>query len=225
MSFSLSGFNRNDQAAAPDVLAVAQAGDLVLRDLGYFVLATFQQIAQAGAFFLSRRRLDTNLRDARTGQPLDLLDTLKRQGRRDRQVWLGEAQLPVRVVAVKLPAAVAAERRRKAKQNRDQRWQPSARYLALLSGAIFVTNMSREIWSAPTVAQVYGLRWRIETIFKAWKSHFRLTEVPCGTAAQLEAMIYGRLIFVTVFAQTCAESPRTAGPRRGHRRACSSGRV
>jgi hypothetical protein len=211
VSFSLSGFNRNDQAAAPDVLAVARAGDLVLRDLGYFVLATFQQIAQAGAFFLSRLRLDTHLRDARTGQVIDLLGTLKRQGRLDREVWLGEAQLPVRVVAVKLPNAIAAERRRKAKQNRDQRWRPSARYLALLGWAIFVTNVSREIWSAQTVAQVYGLRWRIETIFKAWKSHFRLTEVPCGTAAQLKAMIYARLIFVTVFAQTCAGAATYTG--------------
>lgn len=211
VSFSLSGFNRNDQAAAPDVLAVAHAGDLVLRDLGYFVLATFQQIAQAGAFFLSRLRLDTSLRDVRTGAELDLLGTLQRQGRLDREVLLGEAQLRVRVVAVKLPEAAAAERRRKAKQNRDQRWRPSARHLALLGWAIFVTNVSREIWSAQTVMQVYGLRWRLETIFKAWKSHFRLTEVPRGAAAQLEAMMYARLIFVTVFAQTCAGAAAYSG--------------
>lgn len=211
VSFSLSGFNRNDQAAAPDVLAVARAGDLVLRDLGYFVLATFAQIAQAGAFFLSRLRLDTTLRDARTGQPLDLLGTLKRQGRLDREVWLGAPQLRVRVVAVKLPEAVAAERRRKAKQNRDQRSRPTVRHLALLGWAIFVTNVAREIWSAQTVAQVYGLRWRIETIFKAWKSHFRLTGVPRGAAAQLEAMVYARLIFVTVFAQTCAGTATYCG--------------
>lgn len=211
VSFSLSGFNRNDQAAAPDVLAGLRVGDLVLRDLGYFVLATFARIAALGAFFLSRLRLDTSVRDLRTGAELDLLGLLRRQGHLDREVGLGVGQLRVRLVAVKLPEALAAQRRRKAKQNRDQRWRPSARHLALLGWGIFVTNVPRELWSARMVARVYGLRWRIETIFKAWKSHFGLTEVPRGTAAQLEAMIYGRLIFVTVFAQTWAAAALGAG--------------
>jgi hypothetical protein len=190
---------------------VFQTGDLVVRDLGYFVLAALRQIAQAGAFFLSRLRLDTLVYDPRTGAPLDLLGLLRRQGQLDRIVGLGAAHVSVRLVAVRLPETVAAQRRRTAKQNRDQRWQPTARHLALLGWAIFVTNVSRETWSAQTVVQVYGLRWRIETIFKAWKSHFRLTEVPHGAAAQLEAMIYARLIFVTVFAQTCAGAAAYSG--------------
>lgn len=211
VAFGLSGFNRNDQAAAPDVLPLLRPGDLVVRDLGYFVVAGLQCIAQAGAFFLSRLRLDTGLRDARTGQPLNLLGRLKRQGQFDGEVCLGTSQLRVRLVAVKLPEAVAAERRRKARQNRDRRCHPNARHLALLGWAIFVTNVPRPVWSAPTVAEVYGLRWRIETIFKAWKSHFRLTEVPRGSAAQLEAMIYARLIFVTIFARTGAVGEGRAG--------------
>lgn len=211
VSFSLSGFNHNDQAAAYDVVRVVRAGDLVLRDLGYFVVASLQQIAQAGAFFLSRLRLDTGLWDAATGRSLNLLGHLKRHGQFDGQVLLGAAKFPVRLVAVKLPEAVAAERRRKARANRDRRCHPSARTLALLGWAIFVTNVSRNVWSPKTVAQVYGLRWRIETIFKAWKSHCRMTEVPRGSAPQLEAMIYARLIFVTILAPLCAASPWREG--------------
>jgi hypothetical protein len=211
VSFSLSGFNRNDQAAAYDVMHGVRAGDLVLRDLGYFVIASLQQIAQAGAFFLSRLRLDTSLWDVRTGKPLNLLGHLQRHGQFDGEVLSGAAKFPVRLVAVKLPEAVAAERRRKARANRDRRCHPSARSLALLGWAIFVTNVSRTVWRLKTVAQVYGLRWRIETIFKAWKSHFRMTEVPRGSAPQLEAMIYARLIFVTLLAPLCAASPWRKG--------------
>jgi len=74
--------------------------------------------------------------------------------------------------------------------------------LALLGWAIFITNVPATRLSAQAVAQVYGLRWRIETIFKAWKSHFALTEVPAGSKSQVEALIYAKLIFITLF-QVC----------------------
>lgn len=210
LSFSLSGFDRNDQAAALDVLPGLQAGDLVLRDLGYFVAESFQRIAQAEAFFLSRLRLDTGLFDPRTELPLPLLKKLRSAGQLDLKVLVGRQKLPARLVAIPLPAAVAAERRRKARQNRDKRCQPNATYLALLGWAIFITNVDRQVLSARAVAEVYGLRWRIETIFKAWKSHFRITQVPEGSPAQLRAIVYARLIFVTVMIQFCTQSWQTA---------------
>lgn len=210
LSFSLSGFNRNDQAAAPDVVPLLQPGDLVLRDLGYFVIETFQRVAQAGAFFLSRLRLDTSLWDPTTDRPLALLNQLRRAACLDVPVLLGQQRLPVRLVALRLPEAVAAERRRKAKQNRDKRCQPNATSLALLGWAIFVTNVDRRVLSARAVALVYGLRWRIETIFKSWKSHFRITQLPKGSAAQLQAVVYARLIFLTVMVQFCTQSWQAA---------------
>ena len=206
--FGLSHFRRNDQAAALDVLAVVQAGDLVIRDLGYFVLGSLEKIAQAGAFFLSRLRVSTGIWDAAGKKPLDLLKLLRGSGRLDLNVCLGAQKVPVRLVAVKLPPPVAAERRRRARagQKHDGRYQLQKRTLALLDWAIFVTNVPTKVWSAKTVVAVYGLRWRIETIFKAWKSHFELTDVPSGSPAQLQAMIYGRLIFLTVWAQVCGQT-------------------
>jgi hypothetical protein len=49
---SLSGFTRNDQAAAADILTVTRPGDLILRDLGYFALPVLAAIEAKGAFFL-----------------------------------------------------------------------------------------------------------------------------------------------------------------------------
>ena len=46
---------------------------------------------------------------------------------------------------------------------------------------------------------VYGLRWRIEILFKAWKSHFRLEAHTGGSATQVQVLVYGRLIWVCLF--------------------------
>ena len=63
-----------------------------------------------------------------------------------------------------------------AKNNRDQRKVPSPQRLALMNWSLFVTNVSAEVWAAPLVARIYRLRWRIELIFKSWKSHLRLRD-------------------------------------------------
>jgi len=206
VSFGLSGFTRNDQAAARDVLALIQPGDLILRDLGYFVVESFERIAQAGAFFLSRIRLDIKIYDPLTHKELNLLGQLKRYGQLDREVLLGKQRMPVRWVALKLPPKVAAERRRRAKMNRDKRCNPNARSLKLLGWAIFLTNVPHKLCSAKTIAQIYSLRWHIETLFKVWKSHFRITQVPQGSESQLLVVIYARLVFITVLAQLASVS-------------------
>jgi hypothetical protein len=55
---------------------------------------------------------------------------------------------------------------------------------------IFVTNVSRMIWTPPRdVSNAYGLRWRIEIIFKAWKSHFKLTHLTNGSKNYIVALI------------------------------------
>lgn len=199
--FGLSGFTRNDQASACDILPLLKPGELVLRDLGYFVIGSFQQITRQGAFFLSRFRLGIKLYDPRTRKEVELLKRLKRQGQVDCQVLLGTQRMPVRLVAVKLPDPVAAQRRRKARMNRDKRCHPSARSLQLLGWAIFITNVPRKDCGTKTIAEIYRLRWQIESLFKVWKSHFRITEVPKGSATQLLVMIYARLVFITVLAQ------------------------
>lgn len=56
LSFSLSGFTRNDQAASGDIIPLCSEGDLIIRDPGYFALATFKKVVCNGVHFLSRLR-------------------------------------------------------------------------------------------------------------------------------------------------------------------------
>lgn len=200
LHFQLDGFTRNDQRAAPDILRVARAGDLVLRDLGYFVLGCFQKMNQRGIFFLSRLRYATVLFTQDGKEPFPLLSHLRCYGTLDIQLLLGaNEKLPVRLVAIPLPPDVAAARRRKARQNRDRRCHPSQEQLALLDWEIFITNVPPSRWKTATVAQVYGLRWRIEIIFKTWKSHFGLPHLPAGSPAQVQLLILARLLLLTIF--------------------------
>jgi hypothetical protein len=115
------------------------------------MVGSFEQIACKGAFFLSRLRPDTKRHDPRTGRELNLLGRLKAQGTLERKVWLGSQRMPVRLVALKLPPQVAAERRREARMNRDKRCNPSARSLQLLGRSNFVTHVPRKNCGTKTI--------------------------------------------------------------------------
>lgn len=174
LQFGLSGFTRNDQAASKDILSTINAGDLILRDLGYFALKSFEAIDHVNAFFLSRLRHGTALFDEH-GERINLLKELRRAADRGASRVILEAamgcatKLPVRVVAIRLPSQVANERRRKARADRDKRISHDDAYYELLGWTILVTNLPQRSVAEIDLAELYGLRWRIENIFKAWK--------------------------------------------------------
>lgn len=156
LGFELGSFRRNDQAASPLIVQYCAAGDLVIRDLGYFVLPVLRAIAQKNACFLSRLRANCVLYTLEGHDPLDLLAILRRQTRFDGWVRAGkEEKLPARLIAVPLPQEVAAERRRKARANRDRRLKPSKASLALLGWEIFITNAEGEHLRPEQIAALY----------------------------------------------------------------------
>jgi hypothetical protein len=201
---SLSAFTRNDQRASPDILALLRPGDLIIRDLGYFVLCVFAAIIARKAFFLSRYRHDVILLDPLTQRPIPLAKVLKKQGFFDAQVLLGEdAKIPVRLVAVAVPDAVANQRRRKLRQNRDQSLHPGKEHFFLLGWNIFVTNVGADVWTTQQLPIIYRLRWRIETLFKAWKSYLALTELNDRSLAMVHLSVMTKLIFCAFVYRTC----------------------
>ena len=195
---SFSPYTKNDQNASVDVLAMIQRGDLIIRDLGYFVLSVFNQIQQLGAYFLSRLKYNVTIYELDGETKIDLLKLLKKYGKLDIDVIIGaEEKLLARLVALPVSAEVAAERRRKAK--RDCRNNPSNHHLALLGWNIFITNIQRDQLDVEQLVQLYGCRWRIEIIFKSWKSHFNLENVPTASLVRVLSYIYAMLIFITIF--------------------------
>ena len=212
---SLSGFTRNDQAASPDILTVAQPGDLILRDLGYFCRAVLRALQAKGAFFLSRFQHRMLVYDLQ-GRQLDLLRELKTHGRLDRELLVGASLAPlrVRVVALPVPEAVANERRRRARANQDGRFPPTKERLQLLGWNIFLTNVSRSVWPPQALPSIYRLRWRIEMIFKAWKSHLGLRQFNAHSAELLQLSVMTKLLFCVLVYRFCnALELLSQGPR------------
>ncbi len=200
---SLSGYTRNDQAAAPDILEVARPGDLVLRDSGYFTTAVLAQFVSAGISFLSRYRHGVNPYDPKTGQPLNLKALLKNSGSLDMDVLLGPERAAVRLVALPVPEEVANQRRHKAKVSAQKRHRspPGAEHLFLMGWNIFVTNVPAATWPPKVLAAIYRLRWRIEISFKTWKSHLGLPHLNCRTPVLLELSVLTKLLFCALVCQ------------------------
>jgi hypothetical protein len=201
LHWSLSGFTRNDQAASVDILTLARPGDLILRDLGFFSLKVFRELDQRGAFFLSRCKQGVNFYDPDTGQQLDLARQLKACPHWDGWVLVGEEKVRLRLVAEPVAAAVANERRRKARQNRDRRLKPSPARLFLLGWNVFLTNVPAAVWPPKALFWVYRLRWRIEILFKAWKSHLRYAELNQRTELLVRVSVLTKLLYCMVVAK------------------------
>ncbi len=69
-SLALTPYNKNDQSASLDILASIKKGDLIIRDMGYFVLKVLNQIIEQKADFISHIRSDINIYDTITGKEL-----------------------------------------------------------------------------------------------------------------------------------------------------------
>jgi len=195
--FRHAAFARNDVAAAGEGREILRRGDLLIRDLGYFVLGVLRQLQDRGVKFLTRLKIHVSLFDLR-GRPLDLVRLLRGRNTLDREVLVGgEERLRVRLVAVRVGDQEASRRRRRVRRNHG--YQPTKRYRFLLGWNIYITNVDAHTWSVREVGRVYGLRFRIETTFRAWKQHFKMEDVPAGSRAQVEVLLYARLLFITLF--------------------------
>lgn len=200
VKFEITPFVVNDQKASKLIFESAAPTDLVIRDLGYSVLADFERLGEQKMFYLSRLQSTISVLNPTTSRPINLLKLLRNAGDCDIDFHIGSTwKVPARLIACRLHPEVAAARRRKARANRDYRLKHSAEYMELLGWAIFITNVSRQTWAPRQVCEVYGIRWRIETWFKAWKSHFNFCEITAGSAEQIRLLFYGRLLWISIF--------------------------
>jgi len=202
--FGLGSFTQNDQSAAGLILKYLKKGDLVIRDMGYFVLENFRCIMAKDAYFISRVKFGVSIYDLE-GNELTLKKLLRKKVVKDMRVLIGsKAKLPVRLIMIPLSAKHANEKKRKANADRDKRLNHGKYYYKWLEYTIFISNIENEKWSATQIANAYKVRWQIEIIFKSWKSNFNLQKIlheECANVYRVQINIYLLLMFICLVVQ------------------------
>jgi hypothetical protein len=209
-SIDLQSYRDNDQKHSFDILKTLKSGQLVIRDLGYWALDCFQRIADQQAFFLSRFKYGPKLRLAGQEDWMTIVDFLNSQREPNKRqidciVEIGKsAKLKVRLIALKAPKRVVEQRKAKARKDRNQRANHSKAYFEFLNWTVLITNVGDEIWPNPRQAfDAYAFRWRIECIFKCWKSKFRFAQFfkthKHLKPNRVQISIYLILILITIY--------------------------
>lgn len=195
--FDLNPYTINDAKAAGN-LKVSK-GDLILRDRGYFSLTEIKRLLHNEVDFIYRYKHGIIYYDAETGMRLNLARILYPHKVTDIKVRVDNKNGPViRLLAEPVSEELANQRR--AKLKKESKTYPSKEVLALLSWSIFLTTLDKEKTDFKNIFELYNLRWRIETLFKAMKSHLRLDKIHNVSNTQLKFIIAAKMIlFLLIF--------------------------
>jgi hypothetical protein len=209
----LCSFTNNDQSLASVALPYLNAGDLLIRDMGFLVLDALEKLNKNGVYFISRKSFSTKVYDIDSGDEINLVKELRKKHFIDKFVLIGKSKkLMTRLVIMPVTSGQVAYRRRKAKHDRDKRLNHNNEYYELLGYSVFITNIPTQMCGLKNIMELYGLRWRIEIIFKSWKSCFSLEKLipsKCKNLNRILGLIYLLLLYILLFQTVWYESYRS----------------
>lgn len=218
IEFSIDSYSKNDLVAAPQLELFKN--DLVLRDRGYFIYDEMQRHIDAGAHCIYRYKTGITLIDPSTDEKIDVLKLLKSKNTLDMVVCLNnDARTKVRIVAVPVSPELAGRRRAKAKKDAGSH-KISENVLNFMDWTIFITTIPIECANFQQIYKMYSLRWRIEIIFKAWKSHANFAKCHDVSESQLRTLLIARFIMIVIYVH-CVFSPCFDRVRHEHQRELS----
>lgn len=173
--------------------------DLILPDLGYFKVSTFNKIAAKGAFYLSRYHIGTSLLDADTMERIDLEERLGQCQSLSTEMQVvmerGDHKFESRLICLRATEEIGNKRRMELKKRAKKRgYKPREFRLRLCDWSIMITNIPEKDLPLEMVRALYTLRWQIELIFKDFKSILQIHKVATGNEHRLRCELYGKLI-------------------------------
>ncbi len=199
ISFSIDPYSKNDLTSACEL--ELKKNDLILRDRGYLTASEIQRHVDMQADCIYRHKNRFSYIDPQTGELLDLLSLLENQGSVDKEVFLNNDEKTVcRIVAAPVNEETANIRRMKLKKE-SKGHKPSRQNLRLMSWTIFITTIPKSKMSFNELIRIYGLRWRIEVLFKTWKSNMNFASIHNVSKLQLQVLLAARFMTIVLITQ------------------------
>lgn len=174
ITHSLEPATQQDKLIGKETLLEVEAGDLVLRDMGYFIIEEFSVIEELNAWWLTRLPLTTDV-SLESGKALEKLLKTTKNDVLDLQASIGRQRKKCRLVAIRAEKTVARRRRTERRQKaRIKGKQPSQKALIRDGWHIMLTNLEKEDFTIAQLAGIYRSRWAVEIQFRAWKQALNL---------------------------------------------------
>ena len=174
------------------------AGALRLTDLGYVTLALLATLAAQRVLVLSRLPALPVVYDAagRRHTHAGAFLAARRAAVVDVPIRLGAAaQVPCRLVAVRVAAQTANRRRRALRRAAKREGRtPSPATLALADWDAFLTTAPADLLSVDEVLALVGARWQVELLFKLWKQHGRVDDWRSRQPWRILCEVYAKLL-------------------------------
>lgn len=176
------------------------AGSLRLADLGYFKVEVFEQLNQQGVWWLSRLPAHAGIWSE--DKVIHTAAWLAQHAVKkvDQVIELTAQRLPCRFIAVRVPKAVAQQRRQRVRQ--DAKDRPHSRLkpetLALCKWTLLVTNLDSTQLTSDEALGLLRLRWQIELLFKLWKTDLSVDAWRSQLPHQILSEVYAKLLLALI---------------------------
>ncbi len=214
---SINKGSANDHEEHSQACAKIEAGDLIIRDLGYFSREVFRAFMDGGAYFLSRLESQSIVVVDKGRKQLSFKDLYKEMvekgiTRKEITVLIGsQDQIKVRLIVNLVPSEVYQQRVRNAKKrnkvnNRAKHRKDGSKTPLQLKDetraryrfTLLITNVESKHLPASCALPLYRMRWQVELVFKSWKGVYRIDRIGRMKRERFLCLLMAKLLLLAI---------------------------
>ena len=220
LNYGVYGGTTNDTLYLGTLQEGIRAGDLCLRDLGYYKLSDLKEIDEKNAYFISRLKSYSAVycRDYKIDKDTKRLVSCDSKEYRRlyidqifdsllpgeiielKDVQIGNIdKLKCRLIITKLTAEGKGAKEKKLKKDMaKKKIMNSYSTQKFVDISTYITNVEDTVIKAEEIHSFYMLRWQVELMFKSWKSIFKIQENKTVKIERFHCSLYGTLIRIVL---------------------------